>query len=176
MADNDWKKRLGVVFSTNPDFTYEEEADEEPATLAPEKQNLIVSIDRKGRGGKQVTLITGFVGTSDDLAELGRTLKVKCGVGGSAKDGEITIQGDFRDRVTALLKDMGYSVGNLSVSIQAEKPRLAKYIDEMKNALAKALKIDETAVGISAGTNEGLGYVGEGKGITVNAYALLHSI
>jgi translation initiation factor 1 len=108
MADNDWKKRLGVVFSTNPDFTYEEEADEEPATLAPEKQNLIVSIDRNGRGGKQVTLITGFVGTSDDLAELGRTLKVKCGVGGSAKDGEITIQGDFRDRVTALLKDMGY--------------------------------------------------------------------
>ena len=108
MADNDWKKRLGVVFSTNPDFVYDEEADEEPATLAPEKQNLLVSIDRKGRGGKQVTLVSGFVGTSDDLAELGRTLKVKCGVGGSAKDGEITIQGDFRDRVTTLLKDMGY--------------------------------------------------------------------
>ena len=108
MADNDWKKRLGVVFSTNPDFTYEEEAPQEHATLAPEKQNLIVGIDRKGRGGKQVTLITGFVGTSDDLAELGRTLKVKCGVGGSAKDGEITIQGDFRDRVVALLKEMGY--------------------------------------------------------------------
>ena len=108
MADNDWKKRLGVVFSTNPDFTYEEDAPQEPATLAPEKQNLIVGIDRKGRGGKQVTLITGFVGTADDLAELGRTLKVKCGVGGSAKDGEITIQGDFRDRVVALLKDMGY--------------------------------------------------------------------
>ena len=108
MADNDWKKRLGVVFSTNPDFVYEEEADEEPATLAPEKRNLLVSIDRKGRGGKQVTLVSGFVGTSDDLAELGRTLKVKCGVGGSAKDGEITIQGDFRDRVTTLLKDMGY--------------------------------------------------------------------
>ena len=108
MADNEWKKRLGVVFSTNPDFTYEEETEQEPATLAPEKQNLIVSIDRKGRGGKQVTLVTGFVGTADDLSELGRTLKVKCGVGGSAKDGEITIQGDFRDRVTALLKEMGY--------------------------------------------------------------------
>ena len=108
MADNDWKKRLGVVFSTNPDFTYEEEPEQEPATLAPEKQNLIVSIDRKGRGGKQVTLVTGFVGTSEDLAELGRTLKVKCGVGGTAKDGEITIQGDFRDRVVALLKEMGY--------------------------------------------------------------------
>ena len=108
MADNDWKKRLGVVFSTNPDFNYEEEAEQEPATLEPAKQNLIVGIDRKGRAGKQVTLITGFVGTSDDLAELGRTLKVKCGVGGSAKDGEITIQGDFRDRVVTLLKDMGY--------------------------------------------------------------------
>ena len=108
MADNDWKKRLGVVFSTNPDFTYEEETEQEPATLAPEKQNLIVSIDRKGRSGKQVTLVTGFVGTSEDLAELGRTLKVKCGVGGTAKDGEITIQGDFRDRVVALLKEMGY--------------------------------------------------------------------
>ena len=108
MADNDWKKRLGVVFSTNPDFAYEEEVDAEPATIEPEKQNLIVSIDRKGRGGKQVTLVTGFIGTSDDLTELGRTLKVKCGVGGSAKDGEITIQGDFRDRVVALLKDMGY--------------------------------------------------------------------
>ena len=108
MADNDWKKRLGVVFSTNPDFTYEEEAVQEDVTLEPSKQNLIVSIDRKGRGGKQVTLVSGFVGSSDDLAELGRTLKVKCGVGGSAKDGEITIQGDFRDRVGALLKDMGY--------------------------------------------------------------------
>lgn len=108
MAENDWKKRLGVVFSTNPDFTYEEETFEEEATLEPSKQNLIVSIDRKGRAGKQVTLVTGFVGTADDLAGLGRTLKVKCGVGGSAKDGEITIQGDFRDRVTALLKEMGY--------------------------------------------------------------------
>ena len=108
MADNDWKKRLGVVFSTNPDFTYEEEAVQEEVTLEPSKQNLIVSIDRKGRGGKQVTLVSGFVGSSDDLAELGRTLKVKCGVGGSAKDGELTIQGDFRDRVVALLKDMGY--------------------------------------------------------------------
>ena len=108
MADNDWKKRLGVVFSTNPDFTYEEEGIREEATLEPSRQSLTVSIDRKGRGGKQVTLVSGFVGTSDDLAQLGRTLKMKCGVGGSTKDGEITIQGDFRDRVTALLKDMGY--------------------------------------------------------------------
>ncbi len=96
------------VFSTNPDFVYEEETVEEPATIEPSRQNLIVSIDRKGRAGKQVTLVTGFVGREEDLAELGRTLKVKCGVGGSAKDGEITIQGDFRERVTGLLKEMGY--------------------------------------------------------------------
>jgi translation initiation factor 1 len=108
MADNDWKKRLGVVFSTDPDFNYEEETEDEPQTLDPSKQNLIVSIDRKGRAGKQVTLVTGFVGTSDDLADLGRILKVKCGVGGSAKDGEITIQGDHRDKVVALLCEMGY--------------------------------------------------------------------
>ena len=108
MAENDWKKRLGVVFSTNPDFNYEEAVDEEPETLEPSKQNLTVSIDRKGRGGKQVTLVKGFIGNDDDLSDLCRTLKVKCGVGGSAKDGEITIQGDFRDRVVALLKDMGY--------------------------------------------------------------------
>lgn len=108
MADNDWKKRLGVVFSTNPDFIYEAEAEAETPTIEPHKQNLIVAIDKKGRGGKQVTLVTGFVGTTEDLTALGRTLKVKCGVGGSVKDGEITIQGDFRDRVVTLLKEMGY--------------------------------------------------------------------
>ncbi|MDE5731553.1 MAG: translation initiation factor [Bacteroidales bacterium] len=108
MAENDWKKRLGVVFSTNPDFVYQEEEASEPETLEPSRQNLTVSIDRKGRAGKQVTLVSGFKGSQDDLAELGRTLKMKCGVGGSAKDGEITIQGDFRDRVTEILKGMGY--------------------------------------------------------------------
>jgi translation initiation factor 1 len=108
MADNDWKKRLGVVFSTNPDYRYEEETQEQQETLPPEKQKLIVSIDRRDRGGKQVTLVSGFTGTDEDLADLARTLKVKCGVGGSAKDGEITIQGDFRDKVTALLTEMGY--------------------------------------------------------------------
>ena len=109
MADNDWKKRLGVVFSTNPDFEYTEETDDEIATIEKAKQALIVGIDRKGRAGKQVTLVSGFVGTSDDLAELGRALKVKCGVGGTAKDGVITIQGDFRDRIVGLLKEMGYT-------------------------------------------------------------------
>ena len=79
---------------------YEEEKDEEPETPEPSAQKLIVSIDRRNRGGKQVTLVTGFRGKEDDLAELGRTLKVKCGVGGSAKNGEITIQGDLRDKFT----------------------------------------------------------------------------
>lgn len=106
---NDWKQRLGVVYSTNPDFEYSKEESEGEKTLEPSRQKLIVSIDRRNRSGKQVTLVSGFVGSQEDLADLGRTLKVKCGVGGSAKDGEITIQGDFRDRVTALLKELGYN-------------------------------------------------------------------
>lgn len=105
----DWKDRLGVVYSTNPDFKYETAAEEEVETLPAAKQKLIVSIDRRARAGKQVTLVTGFVGSSDDLAALAKTLKTKCGVGGSAKDGEIIIQGDFRDRVVELLKGMGYN-------------------------------------------------------------------
>lgn len=80
------------------------------------------------------------------------------------------------EQIVALIESEGYGVKNISVAVQAEKPRLSKYIDEMKKALARALKVDETAVGISAGTNEGLGYVGEGKGITVNAYVLLYSL
>ena len=108
MAENDWKQRLGVVYSTNPDFKYEQESIKEDETLAPEKQKLTVSIDRRCRAGKQVTLVSGFVGSDSDLKELGKTLKVKCGVGGTAKDGEITIQGDLRDKVTALLCAMGY--------------------------------------------------------------------
>ena len=107
--NNDWKDRLGVVFSTNPDFEYTTAQEEEATTLAPGQQRLIVGIDRRNRGGKQVTLVTGFVGTAEDLKELGRALKTKLGVGGSAKDGEITIQGDFRDKVVELLKGMGYN-------------------------------------------------------------------
>lgn len=109
MASNDWKDRLGVVFSTNPDFKYEIEQDEEPETLAPAKQKLIVKIDRRQRAGKQVTLVEGFVGREEDLAELGRELKKKLGVGGSAKDGQIVIQGDFRDRTVELLIKLGYN-------------------------------------------------------------------
>ena len=98
-----------MVYSTSPNFQCITEEEQEPQTLEPSKQRLIVSIDRKGRGGKQVTLVSGFVGTQEDLAALGKQLKVKCGVGGTAKDGEITIQGDLRDKVTELLKGMGYN-------------------------------------------------------------------
>lgn len=102
------KNRVGVVFSTNPEFNYEYEDDAAVETLEPAKQKLTVRIDRHARGGKQVTLVTGFVGTDDDLAELGKKLKSRCGVGGTAKDGEIIIQGDFRDKVIELLQADGY--------------------------------------------------------------------
>ena len=105
--DNDWKDRLNVVYSTNPDFNYEVDDDEEQTTLPPSQQRLRVQLDRKNRGGKVVTLITGFVGTEDDLKELGKFLKSKCGVGGSAKDGEIIVLDYKTDRVQteAELKD-----------------------------------------------------------------------
>lgn len=109
MKKNDWKDRLNVVYSTNPDFGYEMDDDEEQVTLDEDKQNLRVCIDKKNRGGKIVTLVTGFVGTEDDLKELGKLLKSKCGVGGSAKEGEIIIQGDFKIKITELLKKEGYT-------------------------------------------------------------------
>ena len=109
MAENDWKKRLGVVYSTNPDFAYSQaDAAPEQDTLSPDRQRLIVALDRRNRGGKQVTLVTGFTGTDEDLKALGKTLKVKCGVGGTVKDGEITVQGDLRDKVVGLLHALGY--------------------------------------------------------------------
>ena len=110
MKDNDWKKRLGVVFSTNPDFAYTE-ADEAPEaeTLPKDKQRLYVGIERSGRGGKTVTLVSGFEGSDDNLKALGKSLKVKLGVGGSIDGGDILIQGDFRERVTTLLQEMGYT-------------------------------------------------------------------
>ena len=104
---NDWKERLGVVFSTNPDFNYTTSEDAEAETLAPERQNLKIWLDRL-KGGRVATVVRGFVGSDDDLSALGKELKKSCGVGGTAKDGEIIIQGDHRDRVVDLLTKAGY--------------------------------------------------------------------
>lgn len=106
--NNDWKERLNIVYSTNPDYTYQKEEQEKQETLEPQKQTLRISIDRKKRKGKSVTLIEGFIGSDDDLKELAKTLKTRCGVGGSAKDGEIIIQGEFRQKVAELLTQSGY--------------------------------------------------------------------
>ena len=97
-----------MVYSTDPDFAYTTARDEEPETLAPGQQELRVWLDRKQRAGKVATLVRGFVGSSDDLAALARLLKTRCGVGGSAKEGEIIIQGDHRDRVVEILTRSGY--------------------------------------------------------------------
>ncbi|NDW13775.1 translation initiation factor [Bacteroides sp. 214] len=108
MKKNDWKDRLNIVYSTNPNYNYESEEIEAQETITPEKQNLRVQLDKKNRGGKVVTLITGFIGTEDDLKELGKFLKTKCGVGGTAKEGEIVIQGDFKQKILDLLIKEGY--------------------------------------------------------------------
>ncbi len=104
-----FKKITGdVVFSTNPDFSYEYQQEVELETLPPTQQSLKVWLDRKMRKGKVVTLVKGFVGTTEDLEILGKLLKTRCGTGGSAKDGEIIIQGDMREKVLAILKSEGY--------------------------------------------------------------------
>ncbi|MBC8084067.1 MAG: translation initiation factor [Hymenobacter sp.] len=100
--------RTGVVYSTNPDFSYQTDEPAAAATPPPPQQQLRVQLDKKQRGGKQVTLVTGFVGTDADLQALGKLLKTKCGVGGNAKDGEVLVQGDFRDKVLAVLLKEGY--------------------------------------------------------------------
>lgn len=105
---NDWKKRLNVVYSTNPDYHYEEDGEEEVKTLPKEKQILLISLDSRKRRGKSVTLVKGFIGADEDLQELGRLLKMRCGVGGSAKDNEIIVQGDHRQKVLETLRKEGY--------------------------------------------------------------------
>lgn len=102
------KNIQGIVYSTASDFSYDYEQAAEAETLPPQQQNLKVMIDRKNRGGKEATLVTGFVGTDTDLQALGKLLKSKCGVGGSAKDGEIIVQGNHADKVLQLLLQQGY--------------------------------------------------------------------
>ena len=103
------KKRTGVVYSTNPDFEYEDDSTEEVATLPKQQQKLRLSMERAGRGGKTVTIIRGFVGRMEDMEALCKLLKQKCGVGGAVKDGDIILQGDYRARIIELLKKEGYN-------------------------------------------------------------------
>ncbi|MBW7868689.1 MAG: translation initiation factor [Brumimicrobium sp.] len=103
------EKFKNVVYSTNPNFNYEKEEEyEEEETLPAKEQLLYVSIDRKQRNGKEVTLIEGFVGTENDLKSLAKDLKSACGVGGTVKDGDILVQGNFRDKIIEILTKKGY--------------------------------------------------------------------
>lgn len=104
------KERVNIVYSTNPDFQFQFEEEEQINTLPNGQQKLYVSIDRKQRAGKEVTLVEGFIGTEEDLKDLGKLLKSKCGVGGTVKDNEILIQGNFKDKIFDLLVKEGYGV------------------------------------------------------------------
>ena len=110
MSNNDWKKRLGVVYSTSDNFNYDEEQEHDQETLPNKEQDLRVMLDKKQRKGKKVSLVTGFKGADNDLKGLAKLLKTKCGVGGSAKNGEIIIQGDFRDKIVEILSKEGYNI------------------------------------------------------------------
>ena len=107
------RNNSSLVYTTDPDYVFDDGI-EEPETLEQQKQKLRVMLDKKSRGGKQVTLITGFVGTQSDLNDLDKALKTACGVGGSVKDDEILIQGDFRQKITDMLIKKGYTNTKIS--------------------------------------------------------------
>ena len=110
MKNSNWKDRLNVVYSTNPDFQYEKETDMDvPETSPKEKQLLKIQLDKRNRSGKKVTLVTGFTGKEEDLQALGKLLKTQCGVGGAVKENEIIVQGDFRSKALEVLLKEGYS-------------------------------------------------------------------
>ncbi|MBN2213675.1 MAG: translation initiation factor [Bacteroidales bacterium] len=106
------KKRYGdgIVYSTNPDYIYNDNVEQEPDTLPARQQDLRISLDKKQRSGKKVTLVTGFTGRTEDLKALGNMLKIKCSTGGTVKNGEILIQGDFREKIMQILQDNEYKV------------------------------------------------------------------
>ena len=107
-TDIERKKRIGVVYSTNPDYEYSDDSQEEADTLPKNQQKLRLNMERAGRGGKTVTLVKGFVGSDEDINALCKLLKQKCGVGGSVKESEIIIQGDHRQRLVEILKKEGF--------------------------------------------------------------------
>ncbi len=114
MSKKNRKSRVDIVYSTNPDFQYQHDEEQEQETLEPSKQKLKVYIDTKAKKkGKQATLVSGFIGTEDDLKNIGKLLKTKCAVGGSVKDGDILIQGDFRDKIVQILISEGYNAKKL---------------------------------------------------------------
>jgi translation initiation factor 1 len=108
MSSKKNKQKGNIVYSTNPNFHFETEKEETTETPAPQQQDLRVMLDKKNRGGKVVTIITGFIGKDEDAEELGKWLKSRCGTGGSVKDGEIMVQGDNRDKILNLLLEKGY--------------------------------------------------------------------
>lgn len=110
MKKNDWKKRDGIVYSTNPEYEYQQSGTKEDATLPSASQNLRVTLDTSGRQGKQVTVVSGFVGTGEDAETLCKKLKTRCGTGGSVKAGELLIQGDKRKQAGQALSEWGYRV------------------------------------------------------------------
>ena len=131
---NDKKERINVVYSTNPNYQYEYNQEEEQETLAPEKQNLRVTLDSKQRKGKTVTLVQGFTGTEEDLKELAKLLKNKCGVGGSVKDGEIIIQGEVKEKGAVLAGP----VAGLIHEIRPVKTWIVDFTEEWKEWLKKS--------------------------------------
>ena len=131
---NDKKERINVVYSTNPNYQYEYNQEKEQETLAPEKQNLRVTLDSKQRKGKTVTLVQGFVGTEEDLKELAKLLKNKCGVGGSVKDGEIIIQGEVKEKVLEVMREAGkpVSAGEVEKLSGLDRKEIDKAFKELK--------------------------------------------